>query len=114
MSTEENKAIVRRWFSEVVSNGDMSCLDEICAVCHPQFAMVRGVVEPAPQGIPGLKDLIASFRTAFPDLTATVDEQVAEAEGAVQLLVVAVPGDVVGCGAFAHATMLLPMGAGCT
>ena len=63
MSTEENKAVVQRWFSEVVSNGDMSCLDEICAVCHPQFAMVRGVVEPAPQGIPGLKDLIASFRT---------------------------------------------------
>ncbi len=60
MSTDENKAVVRRWFSEVVSNGDMSTLDEICAVCHPAFVMVQGVVEPAPQGISGLKDLVAA------------------------------------------------------
>jgi steroid delta-isomerase-like uncharacterized protein len=80
VSTDENKAVVQRWFSDVVSRGDMHSLDEICAVCHPQFEMVRGVVEPAPQGIDGLKDLIASLRTAFPDLSATVDEQVAEGD----------------------------------
>jgi steroid delta-isomerase-like uncharacterized protein len=79
-TTDENKAVVQRWFSEVVSNGDMSSLDEICAVCHPQFAMVEGVVEPAPQGISGLKDLIRGLRAAFPDLVATVDEQVAEGD----------------------------------
>jgi steroid delta-isomerase-like uncharacterized protein len=80
MSTDENKAVVRRWFADVVSRGDMSSLDAICAVCDPQFAMVRGVIEPAPQGIPGLKGLVTSLRTAFPDLTATVDEQVAEGD----------------------------------
>jgi len=80
VSTDENKAVVQRWFSDVVSRGDMQSLDEICAVCHPQFEMVRGVVEPAPQGINGLKGLIASLRTAFPDLSATVDEQVAEGD----------------------------------
>ena len=80
VSTDENKAVVRRWFSEVVSNGDMSSLDEICAVCDPAFAMVRGVIEPAPQGISGLKDLVGRLRSAFPDLTATVDEQVAEGD----------------------------------
>jgi len=37
-------------------------------------------MEPAPQGIDGLKGLIASLRTAFPDLSATVDEQVAEGD----------------------------------
>ena len=78
--TDENKAVVQRWFSEVVSRGDMACLDDICAVCHPQFVMVRGVVEPAPQGIDGLKGIISSLRTAFPDLTATVDEQIAEGD----------------------------------
>ncbi len=80
MSTDENKAVVRRWFAEVVSRGDMKSLDAICAVCHPQFEMVRGVVEPAPQGIPGLKGLVTSLRTAFPDLNATVEEQVAEGD----------------------------------
>ena len=48
--------------------------------------MVRGVVEPAPQGIPGLKDLIASFRTSFPDLNATVEEQVAGGDKVVSRL----------------------------
>jgi steroid delta-isomerase-like uncharacterized protein len=80
MSTEENKAVVQRWFSEVVSKGDMTSLDEICAVCHPSFVMVQGVVEPAPQGISGLKELISRLRTAFPDLAATVEEQVAEGD----------------------------------
>jgi steroid delta-isomerase-like uncharacterized protein len=86
VSTDENKAVVRRWFSEVVSKGDMSSLDEICAVCHPSFVMVQGVIEPAPQGISGLKDLVSRFRTAFPDLTATVDEQIAEGDKVVSRL----------------------------
>jgi steroid delta-isomerase-like uncharacterized protein len=80
MSTDENKAVVRRWFDEVVGQGNMSSLDAICAQCHPQFVVVRGVVEPAPQGIPGLKGLVTSLRTAFPDLHAAVDEQIAEGD----------------------------------
>jgi len=80
VSTEQNKALVQRWFSDVVSKGDMSSLDAICAVCAPSFEMVQGVVEPAPQGIDGVKGLINSLRMAFPDLHATVDEQVAEGD----------------------------------
>ena len=80
MSTEENKAVVRRWFDEVLSRGDMDALDSICAECHPQFAVVRGVMEPAPLGMSSLKDLIAGLRTAFPDLQATVEEQIAEGD----------------------------------
>jgi steroid delta-isomerase-like uncharacterized protein len=80
VSTDENKAVVQRWFSDVVSRGDMKSLDAICAVCHPQFEMVRGVTEPAPQGIDGLKGLINTLRTAFPDLNAMVDEQIAEGD----------------------------------
>ena len=80
MSTEENKAIVRRWFDEVLSRGDMDALDSICAECHPQFAVVRGVMEPAPLGMSGLKNLITSLRSAFPDLQATVEDQIAEGD----------------------------------
>jgi steroid delta-isomerase-like uncharacterized protein len=80
MSTEENKAIVRRWFDEVLSRGDMDALDSICAECHPQFAVVRGVMEPAPLGMSGLKSLITGLRSAFPDLQATVEEQIAEGD----------------------------------
>jgi steroid delta-isomerase-like uncharacterized protein len=80
MSTEENKAIVRRWFEEVLSQGDMDALDSICAECHPQFAVVRGVMAPAPLGMSGLKSLITSLRSAFPDLEAAVEEQIAEGD----------------------------------
>ena len=80
MSTEENKAVVRRWFDEVLSRGDLDALDSICAECHPQFAVVRGVMEPAPLGMSGLKNLITGLRSAFPDLQATVEEQIAEAD----------------------------------
>jgi steroid delta-isomerase-like uncharacterized protein len=58
----------------------MGALDAICAECHPQFAVIRGVIEPAPLGMSGLKDLIASLRSAFPDLHATVEEQIAEGD----------------------------------
>ena len=58
MSTEENKAIVRRWFDEVMNQGNLQTLDLICAQCHPGFVVTRGVAEPAPRGISGLKDLI--------------------------------------------------------
>src|SRR5690349_21065347 len=88
MSSEENKAIVRRWFEEVVSHGDMSTLDAICVQCHPQFVVTRGVVEPPPQGIPGLKNLITTFRTAFPDFHATIEEQIAEGDKVVSRLTV--------------------------
>ena len=80
MSTEENKAVVRRWFDEVLSRGDLDALDSICAECHPQFAVVRGVMEPAPLGMSGLKSLITGLRSAFPDLQATVEEQIAEGD----------------------------------
>ena len=33
VSTDESKAIVQRWFSDVVSRGDMESLGAICAVC---------------------------------------------------------------------------------
>jgi steroid delta-isomerase-like uncharacterized protein len=86
MSTDENKALVQRWFSDVVSQGDMSSFDAICAVCHPDFEMIRGVANPAPRGIEATKGLISSLRTAFPDLSATVDEQIAEGDKVVSVV----------------------------
>jgi steroid delta-isomerase-like uncharacterized protein len=63
-----------------VSGGDLSTLDAICAQCPPQFVITRGVVEPPPQGISGLKNLVTTFRTAFPDFHVTVEDQLAEGD----------------------------------
>src|SRR5256885_994868 len=83
---EANKAVVRRWFEEVLSRGDMTVFDEICMVCAPQSALIRGVVEPAPKGMQGARDLVAEFRAAFPDLRFTVEGQVAEGDKVVSRL----------------------------
>ena len=78
MSLEENKAVVRRWFSEVMSNGDISTVDLICMECHPGFAVLNGVMENPPTGIPGVKEMVRLFRSAFPDLQFDVEDQIAE------------------------------------
>jgi predicted ester cyclase len=77
---EANKALVRRWFDEVVNQGDMRVFDEICMVCAPQSAMISGVIEPAPKGMQGARDLVVSFREAIPDVHYTVEEQLAEGD----------------------------------
>ncbi len=74
MSTEANKAIVRRFVEEVQNGGDLTVLDEIAA---PDY-----VNHSAPSGVPadreGLKQLTAMFRQAFPDGQMTIEDMVAE------------------------------------
>ncbi len=82
---EDNKALVRRWFDEVVSNGNMDTLDAICAECAPNFVVIRGTIG-EPQGMPGLRDLIMNFRRAFPDLQAVIEDQIAEGDKVVTRL----------------------------
>jgi steroid delta-isomerase-like uncharacterized protein len=82
---EDNKALVRRWFDEVVSNGNLDTLDAICAACAPSFVVIKGTIG-EPQGIPGLRDLIMNFRRAYPDLQAVIEDQIAEGDKVVTRL----------------------------
>ena len=76
MSTEANKAIIRRFFEEVFEQGNLAVLDEIVAPNHVESG------PNAPPGIPsgpeGTKMVISAYRNAFPDLHFTIDEQIAE------------------------------------
>jgi steroid delta-isomerase-like uncharacterized protein len=76
MSTEENKALVRRFVDEVQSGGNIDAIDELCS---PEF-----VNHSAPPGMPsnceGVKQVTAMFRRAFPDSYFTVEEMVAEGD----------------------------------
>jgi predicted ester cyclase len=73
MSTEENKAIIRRHWEEVVSKGNMSVADENMATNY----IYHGSGGQEFKGPEGFKQLITMFRTAFPDLRATVEDMVA-------------------------------------
>src|SRR5215212_4201362 len=73
---EKNKALVREFFEEAWGKGNMAAVDEFVAadyVEHPRPSTL-------PPGTEGLKQLIASYRTAFPDLKTTLDDIFAEGE----------------------------------
>ena len=77
MSAEEkNKALVRTFFEEAWGKGNVAAVDEFMAdeyVEHPRPSTL-------PPGTEGLKQLIAAYRTAFPDLKMTLDDIFAEGE----------------------------------
>ena len=76
MSTEANKAIVRRYIVEAFSQGNLAVLDEILA--PDQVNGGPGALPGIPPGPEGNKMLITAYRNAFPDIHFTIDEQIAE------------------------------------
>jgi steroid delta-isomerase-like uncharacterized protein len=77
MSTEENKANVRRVNDEVWSEGHLDVIDELIA--DDFVATVVGAPEQI-RGPQGFREFVGLYRQAFPDLRITVDEQFAEGE----------------------------------
>jgi steroid delta-isomerase-like uncharacterized protein len=74
---QDHKALLRRFFEEGVSNGNLTVVDEVFA---PTF--VGRSVAPAMEvkGPAGVKQRFTQLRTAFPDLHVTVEEMVAEGD----------------------------------
>ena len=75
---EDNKALVRRWFEEVLNHEDFQVFDNICAVCHPQMLLTGGGGLGDIPGMEGAKQQIRVLRKAFPDIVFKVEEQIAE------------------------------------
>jgi predicted ester cyclase len=66
MSTEQNEAIARRYYEEVWDKGNLAEVDELVA---PNIVLN----EWAP-GLEGLKKVITSTRSSFPDLHYTLED----------------------------------------
>ncbi len=79
MTLNEMKARVRRIADELFSQGDLAVADEILA---------RDLIHHTPQthveGNEGAKQFVQDLRRAFPDLSATVEDQIAEGDKVVQ------------------------------
>jgi steroid delta-isomerase-like uncharacterized protein len=74
--SEDLKAIARRE-AEMFSSGDFSIADEI----YSEDYVAHDPAKPEPiRGIEGAKGEAAGYRAAFPDLTLTIEHQVAEGE----------------------------------
>jgi predicted ester cyclase len=72
--SEQNKMLTRRFYEEVFNEKKLGTVDELCA---PGFVDHNPGPGQAP-GLQGLKDWMQQFFQAFPDLTATVHDMVAE------------------------------------
>lgn len=76
MSTEENKASVRRIIEELWNEGNMAVCDEVLAPNYV-FRIPDGQEY---KGADGLKQYVTMARTAFPDLHLTIDDMFAEGD----------------------------------
>ena len=70
--TEENKALVRKFYEEAWVKGNADAVDEFIAADYVEHGL--------PTGAEGLKRSITTFRTAFPDWKTTLDDIFAEGE----------------------------------
>ena len=74
MPTGRSDSLIRRIFEEAFNQGDLAVADEVLTPDHFAHTAFGG----APNGPQGLKWLIAMFRTAFPDLHCTVEDEIQE------------------------------------
>jgi steroid delta-isomerase-like uncharacterized protein len=74
MSTEENKAVIRRWFREVINGANAAVVDELAA---PNYTNPEGYDRA------GVKAMVAGMKTGIPDARLDVENLVAEGDAVV-------------------------------
>ncbi len=76
MSVEENKQLARRYYSELMSNGDLSFVDRYMA---PEFEFSNPTHVDPYRGAE-FKKLVTMLRGAFPDLKFTIEHLLGEGD----------------------------------
>ena len=74
--SEENKAMVRRLCEETINKGNFALLDEVVSTDF----LYREPTVGEKRGRAGFRELVTIYRTAFPDLKMTIEEQLAEGD----------------------------------
>jgi predicted ester cyclase len=72
MSAEDTKAIVRRVLEEAINQGKLDVVDELVEPLHGK-QVHRGQRQASLERV---KQAIRMFRSAFPDLSITIDDQI--------------------------------------
>ena len=74
--SEQNKALVRRFFEDAWNTGNLALIDVIMA----PDVVVHGAPPGARPGSQGIKHAVTMFRTAFPDIHMTIEDMLAEGD----------------------------------
>lgn len=76
MPTDRIESPIQRIFDKAFNQGNLAVVDEVLTPDHFAHNAFGG----APDGPEGIKWLIAMFRTAFPDLQCTVEDEIREGD----------------------------------
>src|SRR5258708_30386564 len=80
MSTDDNKALVQRFYEEVINQRNLAALD--------QFVSPNAVNHTVPSGLPqGPSQFLSLHLNAFPDIKATVEDLLADGDKVVALVI---------------------------
>lgn len=74
MSSERNKALIRRLFDEVLNAGNFGLLDQLIGASYVEHNPIAHQAA----GATGVRDKIQGMRTAFPDLRFVLEELIGE------------------------------------
>ena len=77
--SEENKALIRRWFDEVWNKGRAGAIREMFAEDGIAHGLSDDAANPL-RGPAGFLPFHAQFRGAFPDIEVVVEDQIAEGD----------------------------------
>jgi steroid delta-isomerase-like uncharacterized protein len=77
MSAQENKLVSWRLQEEVFGQGELALVDELLAPDYVSHAPGDPELSRGPEEI---KEIVRAYHAAFPDLTFTVEKQVAEGD----------------------------------
>lgn len=78
--SEANKALIRRWFEEVWDKGRAEAIDEMFAEDCANHGLVDDAGNPTILGPASFKAFHQNFRSAFPNITVTVEDVLAEGD----------------------------------
>jgi len=85
MSTEENKALVRRYYEEVLARRDPSLVDDLFAANYVYH--YPDTPPGLPEGLEGFKKFVTMFLSGFTNLQITVEDQIAVGDKVVTRLI---------------------------
>lgn len=82
MNTEANKAVVRRFYEEVVSTGNVERIGEFVS---PSCVETDGLIR-VDSGVEGMASHVRGVREVYPDLEITIEQQIAEGQWVVSVI----------------------------
>jgi predicted ester cyclase len=76
MSVNDNKLLIRKYIEEVINTGNVDKMEEYVSEDYTEIFEGKRY----PMGVDGAKEHILGVRQTYPDLTLTVERQIAEGE----------------------------------